>query len=54
MTFQFEVDRQFNARPGIYRSNVVIFRVWWLWFAFAAYRVRADQLSSGRYEWEGK
>jgi hypothetical protein len=47
---EFEVSKPFQVRPGLYRSNVTRFRVWWGWFAFAV--LRGDGITRHRYVWE--
>lgn len=42
MILELEVSNPFQRKPGFYRSNVTIIRVWWLWFAVALLRRRGN------------
>jgi len=47
---ELEASRPCQVRPGLYRSRVTVFRVWWLWFAVAV--IRGDARERTRYVWE--
>lgn len=51
MTITFAIDGDFQGRPGFHRSRQCIFRVWWLWFAIAAYRTAEFELITKAQDW---
>ena len=56
MFFVFEISKPFQFKPGFYRSEITIFRVWWLWFALELHAGRYDEMlnlsASGVVVWE--
>jgi hypothetical protein len=56
MFFVFEISKPFQIKPGFYRSEITIFRVWWLWFALSLHPGRYDEMldlsASGVVVWE--
>lgn len=56
MFFVFEISKPFQIKPGFYRSEITLFRVWWLWFALSLHPGRYDEMlnlsASGVVVWE--
>lgn len=50
MIVEVEVSGPFQKRPGWYRSNVTVIRIWWGWFAVAL--IKGDSAARQRYTWE--
>lgn len=50
MIVEFEASGPFQKKPGWYRSNVTVFRIWWGWFAIAM--IKGDSARRRRYTWE--
>lgn len=49
MLLLFEISRPFHTKPWTYRWRLG-WRVVWGWFVLAVYRLREDELTSGRFE----
>ena len=53
MTIFIEVSFPFQRKPGFFKSRLV-YRVWWLWFAFTWLRVHFDEYARTDKVWEPK
>ena len=56
MFIVFEISKPFQIKPGFYRSEITVFRVWWLWFALNLHPGRYDEMldlsASGVVVWD--
>jgi hypothetical protein len=51
VTVFIEIDRDFQAKPGRFRSDLMT-RVWWLWFAVAWSRASLPEFLARTGPWQ--